>query len=265
MLFVVKTPEPDELELKDGQVAIDIDAYEGVVSEETEFKDVLSAPIVVKIPLSAFGQGVTGLSALYHEHDGDIEKIDFVVKNGLVIFTVNKFSSFIGDPITLSEGEATIVLAELTGVAEGTTAFDVLLKGDTFRTIQYFGAGEFVVNVKDVLDINGAASDANAKFELNPAITNANVYQYGDKYVVSIEDTLANLWTKDEANSENNAFKLGTITVTGWGKSGTLEITDILMNKHTDSVANGGTNTKVIATNASTAVAFNIPVLICCP
>ena len=263
MLFVVKTPEDGELELKEDQVAIDIDAYKnGVISDETEFKGELDAPIVVKIPLRAFGEGVTGLSALYHEHDGVIEKIDFLVRDSLVIFTVNKFSSFIGTPVTLAAGQAAVELVELTAVAEGTTAFDVVLKGDVFRTIQNFGAGEFVVNVKDVLDINGDGSNARADFVLNPAIAaeKTSVYQLGNKYVISVEDTLGDIWSKDETLADNNAFVLGTITVTGWGKKGTLEVSNILMNKHVDSLINGGTDTTVIPTNAVATATFDIPV-----
>lgn len=239
---------------EENTVTFDINAYENTIHEDNEIKGTLEAPIVVKIPLIAFGANVTGITALYHEHEGELTKIDFVVKNGYVIFTMNKFSSIIATTTTLEEGEATLELVTLTGVEEGTAAYDVVLKGDTFRTIQNFAAGEFVVNV---------IGDARAEFKLNPAFAalNTSLYQFGDKYVISIEDELEDIWSKDETYSKNNSFVLGTITVTGWGKAGTIEVSDIIMNKHTDSLVNGGTDTTEIDVVNSTATAdFDIAV-----
>ncbi len=258
---VVTIPETNdgiEIEVKSEEtedeslVSFDINAYEASTGEEIK-DEILEAPIVVKIPLAAFGVGENEtLSALYHEHNEEITKIDFIIKDGYVIFTMNKFSSIIGKIISLQEGEATLELVELTDVEEGTAAFDVVLHGDSFKTIQYFGAGQFVINVD---------GDATAEFVLSDDAKNNNTKLYpqaNNQYLIEIEDTLENLWTKDETYSVNNSFTLGTITLTGWGKSGTLKLTDILMNKHTDSPVNGGTDTKVITTNTTASASFDI-------
>lgn len=247
-IVIEKKPETEE-----NAVVFDINAYEGTVSEETKIEETLEAPVVIRIPLSAFGVNVI-VTALYHEHEGVTTKIDFVIKDGYVVFTANKFSAFTATLAALVDGEATLNLVKRTDAQEGTEAYDVVLKGDTFRTIQNFGAGEFVVNVD---------GDAKAEFVLNPEIDalNTNLYQFNNKYVISVEDELENIWSKDETYSENNSFVLGTITLTGWGKAGTLEISDIIMNKHTDSLVNGGTDTREITvTNDTASVAFDIPV-----
>lgn len=243
---VEKLPQQEE-----NSVTFDINAF-NAAGEEIEEK--LEAPVVVKIPVGAFGQNVTGITALYHEHDGVETKIDFVVKDGFVIFAMNQFSTLRATTTTIATGEAEVRLVELTDVKEGTTAFDVVLNANDFRTIQNFGAGEFVLNV------NGAV---NAEFALNPEIEAkaTSLYQYGNKYVIAVEEELANIWSKDETYSVNNSFKLGTITVTGWGKAGIIEISDIIMNKHIASAVNGGTDTvEIDVVNDSDEKSFIIDV-----
>lgn len=243
---VEKLPQQEE-----NSVTFDIDAFNAA---DEEIKGELEAPVVVKIPLSAFGNNVSGITALYHEHEGIETKIDFVVKNDYVIFAMNKFSTVRATTTTIAAGEAELRLVQLTDVEEGTTAFDVILKANDFKTIQNFGAGEFVLNV------NGTAS---AEFTLNPEIEAkaTSLYQYGNKYVIAVEEELANIWSKDETYSVNNSFKLGTITVTGWGKSGIIEISDIIMNKHIASAVNGGTDTvEIDVVNDSDAQSFIIAV-----
>jgi len=249
-LEITYVPSTSDNALLEDGVVFDVTAEIGNIPVNE-----LDHPVLVKIPLAEVGLAAgERIEKIYHEHEGVVEELDFVVEGDYVLIKMYKFS-----PISIVKstapqtGEAILKLVAAPAEA-GKAAFDVILVGDTSNTVRNLSAGEFTLNYP---------AGVSARYELIPNKT-VDIHKEavnGDSVTYTFHvgcDNVETIWTADDANIINNGIKIATLDITGRNVEGTISIDVVEMEK--SFIDSNGTQTAAITAVDGADVDFEIGV-----